>query len=115
MERHFCIIVSGGVELREMGEETKWPRRTMRPKESTMSKESTREYKPPVRIAPPFEAAVEAFLKVDLKKLPRKGSSRRRRGRSRLLVLQFKRERHTAFALVGIGRGDGRRIQPTTF
>jgi hypothetical protein len=41
----------------------------MRPKESTMSKESTREYKPPVRIAPPFEAAVEAFLKVDLKKL----------------------------------------------
>ena len=30
-------------------------------------------------------------------------------------MLQFKRECHTAFALVGIGRGDGRRIQPTTF
>lgn len=27
----------------------------------------------------------------------------------------FKRERHTALAQVGIGRGDGRRIQLTTF
>jgi hypothetical protein len=33
----------------------------------------------------------------------------------RLVVLDFKRERHAALALVGIGRGNGRRIQPTTF
>ena len=39
-----------------------------------MSKETTRQYKPPVRIPLPFESAVEAFLKVDPKKLPGKGS-----------------------------------------
>ena len=38
-----------------------------------MPKESTRKYKPPVRIPLPFETAVEAFLKVDPKKLPGKG------------------------------------------
>jgi len=38
-----------------------------------MPKESTRQYKPPVRIPLPFETAVEAFLKVDPKKLPKKG------------------------------------------
>ena len=38
-----------------------------------MPKETARKYKPPVRIPLPFEVTVEAFLKVDPKKLPRKG------------------------------------------
>jgi len=38
-----------------------------------MPKESTRKYKPPVRIPLPFDVAVEAFLKVDPKKLPGRG------------------------------------------
>ena len=47
-----------------------------------MPKESTRKYKPPVRIPLPFDVAVEAFLKVDPKKLPKKGKLTTKKGKS---------------------------------
>ena len=44
-----------------------------------MPKETARKYKPPVRIPLPFDVAVEAFLKVDPTKLPKKGKLTKRK------------------------------------